>query len=404
MNEVILVLNAGSSSIKFCLYTLKHDQLGLLYRGLIQGLYGRSVFTVTDVGGRVAAEQTWPSDTPLTHAAAMDHLSKYLASKLAQASVRAVGHRVVHGGTQYSQPLIINGDNIDQLNSLGPLAPLHQPHNLAPIQHLLKQFPGLPQVACFDTAFHRSSPLVAQLYALPKKYAEAGIRRYGFHGLSYEYITEQLKTLSPRAYSGKTIVCHLGSGASMCAINNGTSVASTMGFTAVEGLLMGTRSGSIDPGVVIYLLDHYAMTTRDIENLLYKESGLLGVSGISSDMRELLASASEDAKLAIDLYLYQIRRSMGALAAVLGGLDAIVFTAGVGENSAEIRAAICDDAKWLGVTLDDQLNDSAGSSAICISSASSPVQVWKIATNEELMIAQHTLTATSKKVENDNAH
>jgi acetate kinase len=273
------------------------------------------------------------------------------------------------------------------LEKLVLLAPLHQPHNLAPIRWLLGRVPELPQVACFDTSFHRTNPDLAQRFALPEDLHEAGVRRYGFHGLSYEYIASVLPRFDAQAASGRTIVLHLGNGASMCAIEAGRSVASTMGFTALEGLPMGTRSGSLDPGVILYLMDIRGLDARAIEKLLYNQSGLLGVSGISSDMRTLLASNNPRAKLAVDLYCYRIRRELGSLAAALGGLDAIVFTGGIGENSAAIRERVCRDAAWLGVELDPAANAAGGPR---ISMTGARVSAWTIPTNEELMIARHT--------------
>jgi acetate kinase len=268
-----------------------------------------------------------------------------------------------------------------------PLAPLHQPHNLTPIRLLLERRPELPQVACFDTAFHRAQPELAQMFALPMELHEAGVQRYGFHGLSYEYIASVLPQLDPAAASGRCVVLHLGNGASMCALSAGRSVASTMGFTAVDGLPMGTRCGSLDPGVILYLMDQRGMDARAIEKLVYSESGLLGVSGISSDMRVLLDSDAPGARMAIDLYVYRIRRELGSLAGALGGLDALVFTAGIGEHAAQIRQRICEDAGWLGVELDPAANARNGP---CISTPASRVPVWVLPTNEELMIARHT--------------
>ena len=273
------------------------------------------------------------------------------------------------------------------LETFVPLAPLHQPHNLAPIRRALERAPELPQVACFDTSFHRTQPDVAQMFALPAELREAGVMRYGFHGLSYEYIASVLPEVAPRAAAGRCVVLHLGNGASMCALAAGRSIASTMGFTAVEGLPMGTRSGSLDPGVVLYLMDQRGMDARAIEKLIYSQSGLLGVSGISSDMRTLQASEEPRARLAVDLFVYQIRRNLGSLAAALGGIDAIVFTAGIGENAPEIRSRVCRDAAWLGIEIDEAAN-AAGRQ--CFSTASSRVAAYVIPTNEELMIAQHT--------------
>ncbi|MEO8124002.1 MAG: acetate kinase, partial [Burkholderiales bacterium] len=273
------------------------------------------------------------------------------------------------------------------LRALEPLAPLHQPHNLAPIQALLERRPELPQVACFDTAFHRGNPELAQMFGLPYEMFEQGVLRYGFHGLSYEYIASVLSTVDPVAATGRTVVLHLGNGASMCALQGGRSIASTMGLTALDGLMMGTRGGSLDPGVVLYLMSVRGMDVAAVEKLLYSQSGLLGISGVSSDMRSLLAGDAPRARLAIDLYLYRIRRELGSLVAALGGLDALVFTAGIGENASAIRAGVCRDAHWLGVAIDESANDA---NATQLHTAGSKVRVWRLATNEELMIARHT--------------
>jgi acetate kinase len=293
----------------------------------------------------------------------------------------------VHGGTEYAAPVRIDSAALDTLAEYVPLAPLHQQHNLLPIRVIAERRPELPQVACFDTAFHRSAPPLAQAFALPPSITDRGVRRYGFHGLSYEYIASVLPRHDARAAAGKTVVLHLGNGASMCAMSGGKSVATTMGFTALDGLPMGTRSGNLDPGVVLYLMEELHMDARAIESLLYTESGLLGVSGISSDMRELIESPDPRAKFAIDLYVYRIGRELGSLAAALGGLDAIVFTAGIGEHAVVVREAVCRQATWLGVDLDPAANAAGGPR---ISTASSRVAVWVISTNEELMIARHT--------------
>ena len=293
----------------------------------------------------------------------------------------------MHGGLEYSKPVRVDAAVVAALEKYIPLAPLHQPHNLAPIRALLERAPTLPQVACFDTAFHRGQPPVAQAFALPKAITDRGVRRYGFHGLSYEYIAQALPRYDPRAASGRTIVLHLGNGASMCALAGARSVASTMGFTAVDGLPMGTRCGALDPGVMLYLMDELGMDARAIEKLIYLQSGLLGVSGISSDMRTLESSADPAAKAAIDVFVYRIGRELGSLAAALGGLDAIVFTAGIGENSHSLRGRVCRDASWLGVELDAAANEGDGPR---ITSAASRVPAWVIPTNEELMIARHT--------------
>jgi acetate kinase len=293
----------------------------------------------------------------------------------------------VHGALDYREPVRLDAKVLATLEKFIPLAPLHQPHNLAPIRTLLAAAPDLPQVACFDTSFHRTNPDIAQRFAIPAELHDAGVRRYGFHGLSYEYIASVLSKYDAQAASGRTVVFHLGNGSSMCAIEGGRSIASTMGFTAVDGLPMGTRTGALDPGVILYLMDERRMDARAVEKLIYNQSGLLGVSGISSDMRTLLASDDPRAKLAIDLYCYRIRRELGSLTAALGGLDALVFTAGIGENSAAIRERVCRDAAWIGVELDARANAQGGPR---ISAAGSRVSVWAIPTNEELMIARHT--------------
>jgi acetate kinase len=293
----------------------------------------------------------------------------------------------VHGGVEYAAPVRLTAEIVKDLEQFIPLAPLHQPHNLTPIRLLLANRPDLPQVACFDTAFHRHQPEVAQAFALPPEITRRGVRRYGFHGLSYEYIASVLPQFDSRAAQGRTVVLHLGNGASMCAIQGGNSVSSTMGFTAVDGLPMGTRCGNLDPGVVLYLIDELKMDTRAIEKLLYQQSGLLGVSGVSSDMRSLLDSSEPKAKFAVDLFVYRIGRELGSLAAALGGLDALVFTGGIGEHAVPIRERVCKAAAWLGVDLDSLANAAAGPR---ISTAGSRISVWVIPTNEELMIARHT--------------
>ena len=386
MADAIVVLNAGSSSIKFSLFLVRGDELDLDQRGQIEGIYTAPHFVAQDRRGKLAAEKSWGEGAKLGHAGALEHLVAYVRKGLANDRLVGVGHRVVHGGLEYTQPVRLNADVLAALEKFVPLAPLHQPHNLAPIRLLLERASELPQVACFDTSFHRSNPEIAQMFALPAELHAQGVRRYGFHGLSYEYIASVLPKFDTKAAGGKTVVLHLGNGSSMCAIQAGKSVTSTMGFTAVEGLPMGTRTGSLDPGVILYLMDQRGMDARAIEKLIYNQSGLLGVSGISSDMRTLLASDDPRAKLAIDLYVYRIRRELGSLAAATGGLDAIVFTAGVGENAAPIRARVCGDAEWLGVELDAKSNAAGGPR---ISTTASKTSAWVIPTNEELMIARH---------------
>ena len=387
MADAIVVLNAGSSSIKFSLFLARGADLELDVRGQIEGIYTAPRFVAKGRDGATRSEKSWSEGTKLGHDASLRHLLDFLKQELADDRLVGVGHRVVHGALDYREPVRLDATVLAKLEKFIPLAPLHQPHNLAPIRALLGAAPGLPQVACFDTSFHRTNPEIAQRFAIPSELHDAGVRRYGFHGLSYEYIASVLPQHDAAAAAGRAIVLHLGNGASMCAIEGGKSVASTMGFTAVEGLPMGTRTGALDPGVILYLMDERGMDARAVEKLIYNQSGLLGVSGISSDMRTLLASDDPRAKLAIDLYCYRIRREMGSLAAALGGLDALVFTAGIGENSAEIRARVSRDAAWLGVALDSAANAKGGPR---ISAAGSRVAAWTIPTNEELMIARHT--------------
>jgi acetate kinase len=387
MADAILVVNAGSSSIKFSLFVARSGSLDMAVRGQIEGLYTNPHFIAKNDAATVVSEKSWSKGEKLGHSGALDHLAGFIRGELAEHRLVGVGHRVVHGGLEYTRPVRVDGRVVDELEKFVPLAPLHQPHNLTPIRLLLERQPGLPQVACFDTSFHRTNPEVAQRFAIPAELHDAGVRRYGFHGLSYEYIASVLPQHDARAATRKTVVLHLGNGASMCALASAKSVASTMGFTAVDGLPMGTRCGTIDPGVILYLMDQRGMDARAIEKLIYNQSGLLGVSGISSDMRTLLASDDPRAKIAIDLYIYRIRRELGSLAAALGGLDAIVFTAGIGENSPEIRARVLSDAQWLGVEIDRRANADGGPR---ISAAGSRVAAWAIPTNEELMIARHT--------------
>ena len=386
MTGAIVVVNAGSSSIKFSVFTLDADGPGPAHAlgGQIEGLTTAARFAARDAAGAVIAQREWTE--AIGHGGAMDFLFEFLRATLDGRSLVAVGHRVVHGGVAFSRPVRVDAAILDELAALIPLAPLHQPHNLAPIRALLARAPDLPQVACFDTAFHRTMPAVAQAFALPASITDRGVRRYGFHGLSYEYIANVLPGIDPDAARGRTIVAHLGNGASMCALEGCRSVASTMGFTAVDGLMMGTRSGALDPGAVLYLVDELHMDARAVEKLLYQESGLLGVSGISSDMRTLLASDDPRAQFAIELFCYRVARELGSLAAAMGGLDALVFTGGIGEHAAPIRRRVLESAGWLGLTIDDDANAKNGP---CIS-ADGPARAWVIPTNEELMIARHT--------------
>jgi acetate kinase len=387
MPDAIAVINAGSSSVKFSLFLARGSDLTLEVRGQVEGLSTSPRLVVRDPSGRTVAEQSWGEEVRLGHEGAVEHLRGFLREHLAGDRLVGVGHRVVHGGLDYSAPVRVDASVLKALEQFVPLAPLHQPHTLSPIAALLERAPELPQVVCFDTAFHRTNPDVAQRFALPPELHEAGVRRYGFHGLSYEYIASVLARFDARAAAGKTIVLHLGNGSSMCALEDGRSLASTMGFTAVDGLPMGTRCGTLDPGVILYLLHERRMSVGAVERLIYHESGLLGLSGISSDMRTLLGSADPRARLAIDVYVYRIRRELGSLAGALGGLDALVFTAGVGENAAAIRERVCRDAGWLGLTLDAAANATGGPR---ISAPDSRVAAWVIPTDEELMIARHT--------------
>ncbi|TDY21920.1 acetate kinase [Paraburkholderia sp. BL6665CI2N2] len=387
MADVILVLNAGSSSIKFSAFDAGSQDLALVLRGQIEGLFSAPRFLAFDQSGEQLGVKEWGAAARLEHEGAIAYIGEFLRSNRGGNRLIAVGHRVVHGGQHFAQPALATPDVLDELDKLAPLAPLHQVHNLKPIRIIATQNPAMPQVACFDTAFHATQGELAYAFALPESITSCGVRRYGFHGLSYEYIAKALPHISPEAAKGRTVVAHLGNGASMCAMLGGRSIASTMGFTAVDGLPMGTRCGNLDPGVILYLFDELGMNAREVEDLVYRRSGLLGVSGISSDMRTLLASDDARARFAIELYTYRIGRELGSLVAALDGLDALVFTAGIGERSAEIRRRVAEKARWCGIELDENANAADGPR---ISAASSKVSVLVIPTNEELMIARHT--------------
>lgn len=389
MNKYLLVINAGSSSIKFTIYqTDTSYELIADVAGQIEGIGGQPSLTVKNPDGVVLINRTLTVDEAPNHREAITIIRTWLREYFAGGILLAVGHRVVHGGQHYSAPVLINATVLAELETLVPLAPLHQPHNLATIRALLETMPSLPQVACFDTAFHCTQPTVAQRFAIPRRFAEEGIRRYGFHGLSYAYIASILPTLEPTLADARIIVAHLGSGASLCALHRGRSIATTMGFSPLDGLVMGTRCGSIDPGVLLYLMDRHSMDARALEQLLYHQSGLLGVSGISNDMRTLLASDNPHAQEAIELFVYRTGREIGSLAAALGGLDALIFTGGIGEYSAEIRAKVCHQAAWLGLELDDLANEAA---ATHISTLNSKLSAWIVPADENQMIAHHTL-------------
>jgi acetate kinase len=388
MADAILVLNAGSSSLKFSAFDAGSNKLPLMLKGQIEGLYTEPRFVAKDAQGANIGSKSWDKGTEFGHSGAIAYLVDFLQSRGGNDKLVAVGHRVVHGGQAFAQAVRVKPEVIAALEKLSPLAPLHQPHNLKSIEIVAKLRPELPQVACFDTAFHRVQPEAAQAFALPSSITDRGVRRYGFHGLSYEYIAGVLPQFDPKAGAGRTVVAHLGNGSSMCAMVNGRSMASTMGFTAVDGLPMGTRCGNLDPGVILYLMDELGMDARAIETLIYKQSGLLGVSGLSSDMRTLLASDDARARFAVELFVYRIGRELGSLAAAAGGIDALVFTAGIGEHAPAIREQVCRHAAWLGVVLDPAANEAGGPR---INASASTVPVWVIPTNEELMIARHTL-------------
>jgi len=390
MTDAILVLNAGSSSIKFSLFgqTDADADPASIAGGQVAGISTAPVFIAKDAAGRVIGEKRWETAAGFSHEAALGHIIDWIRTRYASDHrLAAVGHRVTHGGSEYTTPVRVDATLLAKLQKLVPLAPLHMPHNLAPIRALLARAPELPQIACFDTGMHRTYPELERWFALPKEFFDAGVRRYGFHGLSYEYIAGVLPRFDGRAAAGKTVVLHLGNGASMCALAAGRSIASTMGFTTVDGLPMGTRPGAVDPGVLLYLMQQRGMSAEAIETLIYKQSGLLGVSGLSNDMSLLVASHDPRAMLAIDLFVYRIGRELGSLAAALGGLDAIVFTAGIGEHVAPVRERVCRQAAWLGIELDAAANAAHGPR---ISTPSSRTAAWVIPTNEELVIARHT--------------
>jgi acetate kinase len=390
----ILVVNAGSSSIKFSLFEIADGHaLRLASKGQLDGIGTQPRLRVRDAQGTVLADEKSPAAEVPDVPAAMTRVGGWLTAHLGGTLPMAVGHRVVHGGPSYTMPMRVTEDVLAALDRLVPLAPLHQPLNLAPIRMIQARFPDTPNVACLDTAFHRGHPEVADRYALPDALYQEGVRRYGFHGLSYEYIAQTLPRVAPAIARGAVVVAHLGSGASLCAMRDGRSVDSTMGFTALDGVPMGTRCGQLDPGVVLYLLMEKGWTAKQVEQLLYHEAGLRGLSGVSNDVRDLLASDTPGARLALDYFVYRIGREIGSLTGALGGLDALVLTAGIGENSPEMRARICDRARWLGIELDEAANRKGGPR---ISTPTSRVGVWVIPTDEERMIAEHTLAVVAR--------
>jgi acetate kinase len=388
MGDAILVVNAGSSSVKFVVFIAgAAGAIAPALTGRITGIGTEPRLHAGNAAGKTLADRSWDRAKAPSEERLLKELVDWIETQIAGHTLVAAGHRVVHGGSEFLAPTVIDARAMHRLEALVPLAPLHQPHNLAAIRWLGAAHPHLPQVACFDTAFHGARADSAMRFALPRALHSAGIRRYGFHGLSYEYIARTLVRTAPRLHDGRVVVAHLGSGASLCAMRGGASVDSTMGFTALDGLPMGTRCGSVDGGVLLFLLQR-GMKTDEMQRLLYHESGLLGVSGISSDMRELLASERVEAAQAVELFVYRVVREIGAMAACLGGFDGLVFTAGIGENSPQLRERICRGCEWLGIEIDVAAN-AAG--ALRITSPGSRAEAWVIPTNEEQMIAQHTI-------------
>ena len=389
MIPTLIVLNAGSSSLKFQVFEiLDGAELRLFWRGLYEGLGGAAHFVIKHAGGANLDEISWGSADGFGHEEALVHLVSWLRQHQEERKLVSIGHRVVHGGEAFSGPVLVNDSVVQKLEALVPLAPLHQPHNLVPIRIVRRRLPNVPQVACFDTAFHQTQPDIASLFALPREMRERGVRRYGFHGLSYDYIASVLKDYDPHLAGGRVIVAHLGNGASLCGLKGGTSVATTMGFSALDGLPMGTRCGAVDAGVIFYMLREMTLSPEEAERILYTGSGLLGVSGISNDMRVLRSKAATDvnARRAIDLFVYRITREIGSLIAALGGMDGLVFTAGIGENDVATRAEVMARLDWTGISLDEAANRTGGPR---ISTGSGPT-AWVIPTNEELVIARQT--------------
>jgi acetate kinase len=390
MNEVILTLNAGSSSVKFAVFQARYSEPELMAKGQVERIGIAPHFLAKDAKGCLLAESYWePVGGGAGHTLAFRQIWHWLREVIEGKRLVAVGHRVVHGGEQYAQPVLIDNQVLADLVRLIPLVPLHQPHNLAAMRAVSKSQPELRQVACFDTAFHRHRPAVSERFGLPFELFETGIRRYGFHGISYEYIVNHLEKIAPDlARQGRIVVAHLGSGCSMCAIHRGKSVETTMSFSALDGLPMGTRCGTLDPGVLLYLMRRDRLGVEDLEDLLYKRSGLLGISGVSNDMRALQQSADPRARDAIDYFVYRIGHDLGALTASLGGLDALIFTAGIGENDAVLRARVCRQAAWLGIEINQEANERR---ELKISVGDTTPSVWVIPTDEERMIAMHTV-------------
>jgi acetate kinase len=383
----IVALNAGSATIKFALFELDASGPRALAAGLAETFGHMRHLSARNPAGQVTHQESWADSGIAFHADALHRVLAWCKSAFPRANVVAAGHRVVHGGMNFTHAMVVTDSVLAELRTLIPLAPLHEPHNIACIEAARVAWPGVLQVACFDTAFHRSHPFLDDVFALPRHFYDEGVRRYGFHGLSYEYVTGRLRELAPSYAAGRVVIAHLGNGASMCGLRDGHSVASTMGLTALDGLPMGTRCGQLDPGVVLYLLQERGMTPAAITELLYTQSGLLGLSGVSSDMRVLEASDTRSAAEAIEYFVFHVRRELGGLAAVLKGLDAVVFCGGIGENAWRVRARVLEGMEWIGIELDVAANRAAAS---VISSERSRVRVFVIPTDEELLIAQHT--------------
>ena len=388
MSDTILVLNAGSSSIKFQLFEIEQGAPSRLFKGQIEGIGAKPRLTAKDSEGASLAETAFEPDEVANLPSAMAILRDWLGERLAGDLPVAIGHRVVHGGPSFNQAVLIDDAGLAELELFVSLAPLHQPNNLGPIKAIRELLPDIPQVACFDTAFHRDHGELADRFALPGRFYDMGVRRYGFHGLSYEYIASVMPEVAPEIAGGRVIAAHLGSGASLCAMKDGRSLDSTMGFTALDGLPMGTRPGQLDPGVVLFLISHEGMSPQEVERLLYHDCGLKGLSGVSNDVRDLLASADPGARLALDYFAFRVAKEVGALVSVLGGLDALIFTAGVGENAPEVRRDVCDRLAWLGIFLDEEDNRQ---NATRISGKLTHPRVYVVPTDEERMIATHAL-------------
>ena len=389
MKEAILVINAGSSSIKFSVFFNEDGDLNLQSRGQIEGIGVSPKFIAKDNSNKILENKEWGNEKTINHEFLLKFLIDWLNQNLKGAKVKAAGHRVVHGGSDFTKSVMVTDEIISKLEKLIPLAPLHQPHNLAAIKALKKVYPDLVQVACFDTSFHTTNPDVLRHFFIPRELEKEGVKKYGFHGLSYEYIANTLKESYPDVADKKVVIAHLGSGSSMCVIDKGLSVFTSMGLTALEGLPMGTRPGNLDSGVILYLMREKKMTADQIESFLYKKSGLLGLSEISNDMRVLEESSDPRAKETIEAFSWRICQMVGSLAATVGGMDALVFTAGIGENSPLLRAAVCEKLAWMGVKIDEKLNQTKGTNSINMEA--SKVKVLVIPTNEELMIAKHSL-------------